>query len=288
MRMRDLASALAAGVPLAIALPRFTADAGTIVAALEREPVQLSRTERCVLQAAEKSGRLAEALPERAAARELRASLVLQLAGRLIYPVFLIAAAVTVDVLLGVITGRSWGGTLLTIGILVAVVGLGAMGLCLRLRRAQLENIPVLGGLLQDLAELPYLQALLGLYAAGVLLPEAQAEAARACPLAGPRVQLVGAASLVQAGQPLASALQSAGAVSAESWSILASGERAGDLEGALRRLVQRRTETLTLRARRLVGLATGLATLVAFAIAIRVIVGFWAQYYGALGGSLR
>src|SRR5262249_35278207 len=104
-----------------------------------------------------------------------------------------------------------------------------------------LMQMPLIGPWAQSLAELPYLEALRGLHSAGVPLLAAHPQAIAACRVASVRERLLQADRVLQQGRPLGEALMAADALHAETRHLLTTGERAGALEDALLRALNRR-----------------------------------------------
>ncbi len=167
----------------------------------------------------------------------------------------------------------------------MAVALLIRMGL--RGTNASPLRLPLLGPILQDLGELPYLQTLRGLYAAGIPLLQAHPQAIKTVPVATMQKDLERADARLQEGRPLAEALDASQALSRETRQILATGETSGDLEGALQRAAIRRDQTLRSRAQRGARVLAGTIYVLAVGVATYVIFSFYTGYYGQLKGIL-
>lgn len=182
MAMDELASALDAGLTAADLARTAGADLDeTMVATLQTRGVELSESERVIFQAAADSGSLPQALRERARSRRDRAELVRTLVGRLAYPAFVLLVATAVAILVGSLAGDA------RLPILVGVFPLAVAALVWWAARRGFRrvsgfplNLRPVGLVFLDLGELPYLQTLRGLYAAGVPLLQAHPQAVRA------------------------------------------------------------------------------------------------------------
>lgn len=290
-RFEDLASALAAGLPV----PEVIACAGPVQtppspgASLTQQieaRLRLANSERLVFAAAEKAGHLDRALRERAAARRLRAQMVGGLGFKLAYPLFLILAALATGVLVGLVGGGSWRRPALVLGLALLGLGFATRWFYRRLVEGRTDpaQVPGLGSWLLDVAEVPVLQTLHGLYAAGVRIDEALPLCASVAPFGRTRTRLRHAAGVVGSGHSLSDALVAAGALHQETRTLLGNGERAGDLEGALERATQRRVDTLERTTALLARIAVATAMALAFAIVTTVIFASYAKVYTGFG----
>jgi type II secretory pathway component PulF len=239
-----------------------------------------------VLGAAERSGRLEKALAVLANARNLRAHLLAVVLAQLAYPVFILVFAVAIGLFVTVVFGGSATrlGLWLVTGIVSASVCVWALARAVRRGRLDPARVPLLGAWLTELAEISYLRVLHGLYAAGVPIRTAVAEAARVPPFAIARTRTLLAASLIDEGKSLAESYERSRAVQPETQRLLAAAERAGDLEDALGRVLQRRQESFDARSRRICATLVVAVTGLAFLVAGYVIVSFYRSYFAALG----
>lgn len=279
LRLEELASQLDAGLPPGEILPGVGLDSG-LVAALRPPEWPLDPTERSVLEAAEQAGRLPDALRERAAARRQRAELRRELISGLRYPILVLLVMVPVGAVAGMVAGGAWAA-IAGLGIPVALVMAG-----IALRRAVRSptfhggGIPGLRSILHDAAEIPYLEALGGLYRAGVGLLPAHSQALRAVPVASVRARLFLAAQLLEGGDiALGEALARTSAVQPETLQILQPAERAGALEEALGRALDRRRHTLASRTSSAIRLFSG--TLYAVVVVLVALLAL--DFYGSL-----
>jgi general secretion pathway protein F len=142
----------------------------------------------------------------------------------------------------------------------------------------------VIGPIRRGIDEVHYLETLLGLYASGVRLAEANHDAVEATPPGDVRAQLRIAASHVAAGGPLGEALAHSASLHPETRSILASGEVSGQLEDALRRAHRRRQDVVAHD----IGNLARRAGHVAYAIAIVLVMAVAFQFYGNYFAALR
>lgn len=298
LRLEDLASSLDAGLNADAVLDSWPTGAssgareaaaglqGDLVDAMVRRGLQLDATERSVLAAAETSGNLPAALRGRAAARRQRAALIRELWSRLRYPCLLAIMASVVAVLAGPIVGTGLS-TVAALALPTALIGGWWLGRIL-VRRADFTGagVPGLRPILQDAAEMPYLEAMAGLYGAGVPILEAHTQALRTVAVASVRARLFRAQQILERdATPLTEALTHTQALATETLQILTPAEQAGQLEDALRRALERRRHTFAVRAGawvRWIGAAVYGAVVVLVAW---VVIEF---YSGLYGGFLR
>jgi general secretion pathway protein F len=283
LAMEDLASALDAGLPME---PGADGAHRSALSALTARGVELEASDRAILEAAEQAGELTRALRERAASRQLRAALVRSLLASLRYPLLLTVVAVLVGLFVSSIIGSGVAPILLA-----GMAPLLLLSIALLVRMSMRSpgtlpmRVPLLGPILRDLGELPYLQTLRGLYAAGIPILTAHPLAVGTIPVVAIRQSLEVADNLLQRGQPLSEALEAAAALSAETRGILATGEAAGDLEGALHRAAVRRGDTLRHRAERGTRVLGRAVYFMAVGLAVYVILSFYSGLYGGLLG---
>lgn len=267
----DLASALEAGLD-ARSLGAH-GDDPALLSALRARGVAPTAVEEAVLEAAAEAGRLPRALYDRARARRERVDHRHRLLGRLAYPVLVLALAAVVGLFTGFLTGAVLLHAVVALAGPAILIGLGLLyrhGITAR--EGTVHRLPVLGPVLRAQGEIPYLESLHGLYAAGIPLREAHPRAVAAVPVRAVRVRLQAADHTLQEGLPLGEGLARAGALLPETRSILTGAETHGDLEDALRRATERRRQQLTSGSQSLVhavgALAYGLAVLsVAFVV---------------------
>lgn len=284
LQFADLASALDAGMPL----PALGGDAAAgdraLHAALRARGVRLSPTEDAVLAAAWRSGRAGEALRRCAAARERRAGFAHRLWEGLRYPLLLFGMLLVASA-----AGTAVVGPQFLIGLLAAIAVLAIAALWLRgqVRRGArwLARAPVAGRLLPALGELPYLETLHALYASGVPLARAHAEAVGTVRVAMVRERLDIADRILQTGRPLREALEQALALHPETRALLAGGEQAGQLEDALLRAFTRRSEVAARDVQHFARRAGQCAYFAAVVLCAVLILRFYSGYFGLLRG---
>ena len=287
MAFRDLASALDAGLPLD-SLGGDPALGEHVLANLcERRGVTLQPAERAALAAAWKSGSGPDALRKRAAARERRAQFQQTMISGLAYPALLFALLLVASL-----------ATMSIVGPLVATVvavayGAGCVFLVVVARKlgrgdSSLASYPILGGVVTELQELPYLESLHALYGAGVPLIDAHRDSFPSVRMQGLRKQLAVAQRLLEDGQPLHEALHNSASLCQETRSMLAAGEQSGELEDALGRALQRRAELaerkLKAGARTLGAIAYGAAAVGVATLAVL----FYTNYYAPIFALMR
>lgn len=284
----DLASGLDAGLGPSQLGGDAASGEQVVRGMLAARGVRVEPAEDLVLAAAWRSGTAPRALRALAAARRHRAGFARTVALRLAYPLLLIATAV----LASAVSAWSLGNTSLLVTVLL-LTGAGAAFGWFGLRGIARGSpgwlrLPLVRAWARDLAEVPYLQVLHGLYGSGVPLRDAHREAAAAYGLGGGRQRLLAADRVLQSGQPLADALASDPVLHEETRHLLANGERTGGLEEALQCALDRRRAVAAQRTE-LLARAVGVCVYgFAAAIAIYVIFSFYGTLYGGLSGRRR
>ena len=139
--------------------------------------------------------------------------------------------------------------------------------------------------LIRDVGELPYLVALRGLYAAGILLPEAHDRAIGTSPVAAIRSRLSQATPRLQQGEGFAKSLAAEGALGTESLELITVGETAGDLEDSLNRAAVRRREEFRRRFRRIAKVVGSVVYALAVLLVAYVVVSFYSGYLRGIYG---
>lgn len=278
-RLEDLASRLDAGLPIG------EARHGQAVAEAIARNLALRPFEVAALQAGETAGRLPSVLRHLAAARHATAAWKGEVARALAYPGLLFAMCVFVA-LFAWSTGVAPRGWLVLSAVLLFLVLLLAGWLVARLRDPLFEGdrYPLVGRVSRCAGEIPYLVALQALYAAGVPVRAGHATAAAAAPVPWIRARLFAATGDLEAGEPLAAALEHRRALTGESLALVHDGEAAGQLEEALARAVTRRQREHAANLR----WAARLLGAVAYAYAAGSVLWFALSFYGNLYGRLR
>jgi type II secretory pathway component PulF len=284
----DLASALDAGLPPDQIGAQTALGDHAFADLLQRRGVALSTTEQRILAAAWQSGRMAPTLRLRAERRRQRAADTRVLIGGLRYPITLLIVGLLATLFTYSVVGSIW----LPIG--VAAVGL-SMGFALRslLRTLHtgdgvLGRVPFVSTLARERGELPYLEVLYGLYAAGVPLLTAHPQAVATCEHSSLRADLQDVDQTLQAHRPLAEALQRPGSLSPETTTLLSTGEKTGNLEEALHRALLRRGEVVARKDASLARWVGVSAYVLAAAVAVYLIFTIHQETYGKLLRGLR
>lgn len=278
----DLASAVDAG----LAPQYFGADPADgdalLVRALQRRGIALDALEATVLQAAWTAGIGPAVLRRRAEEREQRAAFGRSVLTGLRYPLVLLALCTLVSFVARALGAWWLAWVVVGIDLLLAAIVLWLVRMA-KSSSPRALDLPGIGPLVRDMAELPYLEVLHGLYGAGVPLREAHARAVAAAPPSPLQERLRLADRHVQDGRPVHEALAQTLAVDGETLHLLATGERTGGLEEALHRAIRRRRDTALRRSTALAkGVANGTYAL-AVVLVVLVVFQFYASYYGAL-----
>ncbi len=283
----DVASALDAGLPLETIGGDPRHHNQTLTALLTSRGVTLRKTEALALEAGWRSGNASQALRKRAGSRRRRHEFMRAAQAAVAYPVLLFALLLLASLATMSFVGP---GVAITLGAVYAAGCVGVVTLARKLGRgdASLERLPMLGGVLRELRELPYLEAMHALYGAGVSVVDAHRDATATVHMQGLRAQLGVALRQLEQGRSLREALETSASLSPETRTLLATGEQAGQLEEALERAVERRAEMAKRRleaaARTLGAVAYGLAAVGVAVLAVT----FYLNYYGPLLDMLR
>ncbi|MEZ6038771.1 MAG: type II secretion system F family protein [Planctomycetota bacterium] len=279
----DLASAIDAGLPLATLGAEASAGDTVLSDLATRRGIRLGDTERRALDAGWRSGRGAAALRARAEQRQRRAEFRRKVLEGLRYPLLLF-----VMLLLASLTTMAFVGPWIavTLSCLYVTAGLATWWFFARLRRGdgRLERLPIIGGLLADVREVPYLETLHALYSAGVPIVEAHRSAVASVQMQDLRQRLQIAQSMLEKGEPLRECLSHSASLDLETRTLLATGEQAGQLEDALQRALRRRQDVA---ARKLANAARRLGQ-VAYALAVIGVVVIVFRFYGAYFGMMH
>ncbi len=285
MAMLDLASGLDAG----LATSQLGGDPQegdeALASILVARKVALAPPERILLQAAWRAGQGPLALRRLAQQRSERADLGKNLRRSLLYPCTVATLSLAVSTLVAGIVG--WWLPFLIAALLGAAVG-AFVWLARRAAEgaAPWTRIPVLGPLAQDLAQIPYLETLHGLYAAGVPLLAAHPIAVAASGAVGCRQALAPVDALLQQGRPLHEAMAlGPSAIHPETLTLVSAGEKIGNLEEALLRAARRRRDQASQGMRRLGTVLGGASYALGIAVALLTILAFYSSYARLLGG---
>src|SRR5690606_21814585 len=150
---------------------------------------------------------------------------------RLAYPAFVLAFAVVLSLWLASVGQAGFSSKAVTLLALAPLACAAAVVVVVRRARRDpgfdAARVPLLGAGLRDAAELPYLIALRGLHAAGVLIADAHATAAATSGVAHVRARLAAATEALRRGESLSDALRERAAVCTETLEILGTSERA-------------------------------------------------------------
>ncbi len=289
-KLEDLAQALDAGIDLDLFLGDPAGPAGeNMLEKIRRHGPATTLLDRRILEAAERAGELPRALRERAAAKRFLAETKRLLIRQLSYPSLVLVMAALVTLLLTNLGMFPNGGRVLTA--VAVLIALALVGLWQYLRSIPTNPersgklIPGLHRLLQDYGELPYLEALHGLYAAGIPIIEAHQDATRTCPVAWLRMRLTHASRHLTEGSGLAESLAMEAAVCADTQGLLSKAELSGNLEDAVLRAADRRRQVLRRKVTRASkALGTG-SYIIAVLVVAMVAISFYSSYLSAVLG---
>ncbi len=287
-RMDDIASSLDAGLDAntAIGSDRSQLDRG-FVAALDQTELDLDDLDRRILGAAEKAGDLPSALRERAESQRFTGQLKRSVMSSLAYPLFLIVFASMIFLLLSSIGQVGSGWTILGFWAPLLIFA-GTLYYAFKQARTadnfNARRLPVIGKIINDLGELPYLSAMHSLYRAGIPILDAHDLALKTSPIAYTRANLGVAAHALQKGEDYASAVETAAILDADTLQLVKNGERSGSLEESLKRAMTRRREVLQRRILRAAKTTGFVVYAFAMLVAIYVIFSFYGNLYSGLG----
>ncbi len=282
VQFEDLASALDAGLPLASLGADPAAGEQAILLALRSRSVHVTPIESAVLLAAWRAGSVSAALRARAVERRRRAEFARAVWGGLRYPLLLAAMLLLASVATMAIIGKTF-----LIVVLASYCGIGALVYAVvrgaRAGTPWATNLPIFGPLITGLGELPYLEALHGLYAAGIPILQANTTAVQTVRTGAVRERLLAADRVLQGGRTLGEALLQTGALHEETRSLLNTGERAGQLEDALRRALERRRQVATVAGQGAARLVGNVAYGIVIVAVIVLVFSFYSKLYGNL-----
>ncbi|MCC7063932.1 MAG: type II secretion system F family protein [Planctomycetes bacterium] len=284
LQFDDLASALDAGLSVDSLGGSPAGGERAVHDLLRARGVKLSTTEDAVLLAAWRAGRITVGLRNRAEQRRERAVAAREVWRGLRYPLFLLVFLTIASLIVGSILGNFtlFYAVLALDGTLAAAIWFVRRGV--RSGSERWLRVPFLGGLLQDLGELPYLETLHAMYGAGVPLLAAHEAAVGAVPVLGVQQRLRIAHRQLGEGRSLTEALQAAVALNPETRSLLATGEKSGQLEETLHKALRRRRDVVA----RGISDSTRWAGVVAYGIAICGAVYYiWWIYATTLGKAM-
>lgn len=277
LALDDMASALDAGLPLtAIGGNPDLGDHVLLDLAWQRG-ITLTPSEKIVLEAAWKGGKASQALRGRAIDRRRKAEFQEQIWSGLKYPLFLLGLMPVAAIATYAVIGP---GFAITVACVYVLLGAVVLFFARKIGRgdANLERYPIIGGLLEDIRELPYLESLHALYGAGVPILEAHGTAIRSVHMRALRERLGMTQQHLTEGMELREALHRTSALCPETRSLLSTGEQGGQLEDALERALVRRREV----AGRKLSSAARLTGQIAYALIVIGVVVLVFQFYGA------
>ncbi|MCA8956203.1 MAG: type II secretion system F family protein [Planctomycetes bacterium] len=293
--LADLCAAVEAGLtaeqilngPSTATLPGVARSGTTLSEGLLQKGLHLAPHELLMLETSERAGSLPRTLRALSVARSRRAERFRQVCWRLAYPAFLLVMGLGFSLLLGVVMGRGLSHTLTAMLVLAGLVGGAYWFVRSAMRRPDARGSGWIGKLMLELGELPYLQAMHGLYGAGVKIHEAHALASLTSPVESVRVQLDATATRMRDGATWSEALNGVGALHTETRQMLATAELSGDLEAALDRAVTRRQASIDQQTRRLLVAVVALCSVLVYGYVIYFILDFWSSYYSGLNSAL-
>jgi hypothetical protein len=190
LQFDEVASMLDAGLPLGSIGGGGEHGDRVVHAILSQRGVKLTPSDDTVLLAAWRAGRIGPALRARAEQRRQQAALHRRLLLGLAYP----SALFAMTIVAGIVTAPIVGHYYFPIGLSVLLLAVVATALVVQrgLQRGdeRWNQLPVIGPIARDVAEIPYLEVLQALYGAGVPLLEAHASATAAVPNHGVQQRL--------------------------------------------------------------------------------------------------
>lgn len=230
-------------------------DGGSMASALARHPNLFPANEVRLLEAAERTGKVAEAMLRISRFLDTMRRLWRKLITGLLYPVFiglmlyalipLLFAALfpdkfgdPVDVLIRKLVeiGMAFGAGLV---VLTAWRSFSSLSPVRVLLHGLLLHLPVFGGLSRRLSVARFADTFEGMYVAGVPTPEAMARSALACGNAAIGRRILGTVRLVREGASITEALGASRAMPPMLLNMIATGEESGKLEEALHKVAE-------------------------------------------------
>jgi type IV pilus assembly protein PilC len=233
-------------------------DGGTLAGGLARHPNYFPANEIRMIEASERTGKMAETMLRIARSLELLTRFSRKLTTGMIYPAFLLLATyIFVPLLMAILFDVGGGPAKLLLakgerlavgfGVCLAVLTVWRSLTSLSPVRIVLYRlllwVPVFGTLSRRLAMARFADALECLYAAGVPTPEALARSAAACGNAALAARLLTAVPLVQQGSRITDALQASGAVPLMLLNMVEVGEESGKLDESLHKVAEYQRE---------------------------------------------
>ena len=284
LQFDELASMLDAGLPLPELGGRGADGERVVHEILQRRGVRLSPSDDAVLAAAWQAGRIGPALRARAEQRRRRAASFRTLLLSLAYPAALFGMSIVAAFATAPVIGHHGFAIALLVLLAVLVTAVVVVPRGLRHGSERWNRLPIVGRIATDLAEIPYLETLQALYAAGVPIAQAHATARAAVPNHALQQRLTVAGRVLEGGRSLTEAMAESLALHPDTRTLLASGERAGGLEDALGRALERRRD-VSQRAVAVLGrsIAVGIYAVAAL-VAAALILSFWFRLYGQIG----
>ncbi len=242
LSLDEMASAIDSGLPIESIGGNTSLGDRVLLDLAQQRGIKLSNTDKTVLEAGWKSGNSASVLQSRAANRRRRAEFQHEVWAGLAYPVKLLLLIPIAAFATYAITGPSFA---IGLACCYALLAIAVIFISRKIARGDesLERYPVIGSLLEDLRELPYLESLHALYSAGIPIVQAHAMAIRSVHMHGLRKRLHATQAMIEEGMELREALRKNGGLSSETLQLLATGEQSGQLEDALLRSLTRRQE---------------------------------------------
>ena len=260
---------------------------GSLASAFARHPSYFPATEVRMLEAAERSGKIAETMLRIAAFLDVLTRFWRKFVTGLFYPCFLVLAAACGVPLLMAILFDAFGGPvrLLTLQAISLAVLFGLVLAALTVWRSfaslsgprvlihsLLLAIPWFGGMVRRLAVSRFTDMLECLYSAGVPTVEAVTRGAEACGNAAIARRLVRAAPRIQEGSTITGALAASGVLPAICLNMIEVGEDSGKLQETLAKVAadQRHDAEVTIeRMAKILPFAIYLLIVLAMAILI-------------------
>ena len=282
LSLDDMASAIDSGLPIESIGGNPSLGDQVLIDLAQQRGIELSKTDKTVLESGWKSGNSAAVLQGRAANRRRRAEFQREVWAGLAYPVKLLLLIPVAAFATYSMTGPSFA---IGVASCYALIAVAFIFISRKIARGDesLERYPVIGSLLEDLRELPYLESLHALYSAGMPIVQAHAMAVRSVHMHGLRKRLHATQAMIEDGMELREALRKNGGLSSETLQLLATGEQSGQLEDALLRSLTRRQEVAGRKLSKTAKRIGSIAYTLAVAGVIIIVYQFYSGYLSML-----
>lgn len=266
-------------------------DGMTLESALGKYPSVFPPLYIALFKAGMESGNLDEVADRLATLYEQESALRIQMASKLVYPAVMLVVGLGFAYLLlrlGWLHPDVVRGLVIFWGIVLAVIIFFSTPVGYPLLRSILRHLPYIGPLMLKTNMSRFCRILALMYGSGVPLLEALDHTEKT--LQDPRLtkSLGHIKTMINEGEDLASAMKRAGMIPARVISMVAVGERSGDVEEVLKKMSAYYDVEIE-HQHQVLGVVAYFAAYMLMAITIGIIViSFWAGYYGRITSMME